>query len=60
MLTVFYPTETLPKLKADKEFILCPGVMYCQVRSCARWSGENIKAVLQSIWKHLSLRTCII
>ena len=33
--------------------------MYCQVRSCACWSGENTKAVLRSIRKHLSLKTCI-
>ena len=60
MLTIFYSTETLPKLKVHKAFILCPRVMYYQVRSCARWGGENTKAVLQPIRKHLSLKTCII
>ena len=46
MLTVFYPTEALPKLKVHKAFTLRPGVMYCQVRSCVPWSGENAKTVL--------------
>ena len=46
MLTVFYPTEALPKLKVHKAFTLRPGVMHCQVRSCVRWSGENAKTVL--------------
>ena len=46
MLTVFYPTEKLPKLKVYKAFTVRSGVMYCQVRWCARWSGEYAKAVL--------------
>ena len=46
MLTDFYPTDTTPKLKAHEAFILCPGLMYCQVRSCARGRCENTKVVL--------------
>ena len=43
---VFYPTETLPKLRVQKAFILRSGFMYCRVRWCAYWRGENTKAVL--------------
>ena len=46
MLIVFYSTETLPKLKVHEAFILRPGFMCCQVRSCAHWRAENTKAVL--------------
>ena len=60
IVTDFYPTETLPKLKGHKAFILRPGTTYCKIRLCSRWSGENTEAVLQLIWKHLSLKSCII
>ena len=43
-LTVFYPTDKLFKLKLDKAFILRPGMMYCQVRSCVCMRGENTNA----------------
>ena len=42
MLTIFYSTDTLPKLKGDQ------GLLYFQVRLCVRWKGENAKAVLKS------------
>ena len=42
MLTIFYSTDTLPKLKGDQ------GLLYFQVRLCVRWKGENTKAVLKS------------
>ena len=45
MLTIFYPTDMLPKLKVYKAFMLRLGLMYCQVRSHARWRGENTKAI---------------
>ena len=40
VLTVFNPTETLPKLKVYKAFILRPGVMYCRVKSCAPYKSS--------------------
>ena len=45
----FYPTDTLPKLKVHKAFILRPGLMYCQVKACVSWRSENTKAVLKSV-----------
>ena len=57
MLVVFYPTDKLPKLKVHMAFILCPGVMYGQVRSSVHWKGENVKAVLKSVQKHIWLKT---
>ena len=56
----FYPTEKLPKFKVHKAFIQRPGLMYYQVRLYVHWRGENSKAVLKSIQKHLSLKTSII
>ena len=46
LLTVFYPRNTLTKLKVHKAFILSPGLMYCQVRSCVQMRGENAKTIL--------------
>ena len=56
MLTVFNQQRHYLNWKyTGHKFILRPGVMYCQVRSWARWSSENTGAVLQPIWKHFSL-----
>ena len=59
LLTVFYPRNTLTKLKVHKAFILSPGLMYCQVRSCVQMRGENAKTILKSVWKHCRLKTRI-
>ena len=53
MLTVFYSTDTLPKLKGRQ------GLLYFQVRLRVRWKGENTKAVLKFFWKQISLKTRI-
>ena len=60
MWTIFYPADTVTKLKVHKAFILSPGLMYCQVRLCFRMRGENTKTVLKSVRKHCSLKAGII
>ena len=50
----------LTKLKVYKAFILSPGMMYCQVRSCVCMRGENTKTILKSVQKYCSLKTDII
>ena len=57
MLTAFDPKDTLTNLKVHMTFILRPGLMYCQVRSCLRWKGVNAKSGSKSVQKHLSLKT---
>ena len=60
VLTVFYQKNTLNKLKVHKVFILNPGLIYCQVKSCVRMKGENKKTILKSVRKHCPLKTRII
>ena len=39
----FDTTEKLLKMTVHKSFIPRPRMMYCQVRSCARWRREKQK-----------------
>ena len=49
LLTIFYPRNTLTKLKVRKTFRLSPGLMHCQVRSGVLMRGENTKTILKSV-----------
>ena len=41
-MTIFYSTDTLPKLKGRQE------LLYFQVRLCVRWKDEKTNVVLKS------------